>query len=128
MREAMPVKTILLVDDSRTLLMMEKTILRRGPYRLLTASDGEEAIAKAASERPDLILLDLVMPRLDGLQTCRRLKEDETTRGIPVIIVTTRGEVGKREEAFACGCDDFVTKPIDACSLIEKVESHLGGS
>lgn len=119
-------KTILLVDDSKTLLMMEQMILKQGPYRLLTASDGVEAIEKARSDHPNLILLDLMMPKLGGLETCRRLKADEATRAIPVIIVTTHAEPSFREEAVECGCDDYLTKPITALKLMEKVKGHLG--
>jgi CheY-like chemotaxis protein len=119
-------KTILLVDDSKTLLLMEQMILKQGPYRLVTASDGVEAIEKARQEQPQLILLDLMMPELDGLETCKRLKSDDSTRQIPVIVVTTRGESGKKEQAFASGCDDFLTKPIGAHTLLEKVRQYLG--
>ncbi len=119
-------KTILLVDDSKTLLLMEQMILRQGRYRLITASDGDEAFERARQDQPQLILLDLMMPKLDGIATCRKLKSDERTRSIPVIVVTTRGESEKRDEAFKSGCDDFLTKPIAAIELLEKVRHHLG--
>jgi CheY-like chemotaxis protein len=119
-------KTILLVDDSKTVLLMEQMILRQGPYRLLTASDGDEAFAQACQELPQLILLDLMMPKLDGVATCRKLKSDQRTRHIPVIVVTTRGESEKRDEAFQSGCDDFLTKPLVALQLLEKVRLYLG--
>ena len=122
----MPQKTVLLVDDSKTLLLMEQMILRQARYRLITASDGAEAFERACQEKPQLILLDLMMPRLDGVATCRKLKSDERTRHIPVIVVTTRGESEKRDEAFQSGCDDFLTKPIAALQLLEKVRQHLG--
>ena len=70
---------ILLVDDSRTTLMMEKMILTKEPYEVITASDGEEGLAKAEEMKPDLILLDVVMPRMDGFEVCRRLRENEAT-------------------------------------------------
>jgi CheY-like chemotaxis protein len=118
-------KKILLADDSGTILMMEKMILARGPYELVTAKDGLEAVEKALSERPDLILLDLVMPHLTGLQVLQRLRADESTRETPIIMVTTRGETSSVEAGYAHGCTDYVTKPIDSMELLEKVRGLL---
>ncbi len=118
-------KKILLVDDSSTTLMMERMILTKGPYELLTAKDGEEAIEKAASEKPDLILLDIVMPNMDGFEACRRLRESEETREIPIIMVTTRGEAENVEQSYELGCNDYVTKPINSLELMTKVKNLL---
>ena len=118
-------KKILLVDDSSTTLMMERMILSQESYELVTASDGEEALAKAEDERPDLILLDVVMPKMDGFETCRRLRELDTTREIPVIMVTTRGEAENVEQGYALGCNDYVTKPINSLELMTKVKNLL---
>jgi len=123
----MSLKTILLVDDSRTLLMIEGMILSKARYRIVTAAAGMEAMEKAHAEHPDLILLDIAMPDLDGLEVCRRLKADQATRDVPVIMVTTRGEADHRDRAFECGCDAYLTKPIDAATLLEAVKSHLAG-
>jgi CheY-like chemotaxis protein len=119
-------KRVLLVDDSATILMMEKMILLRGPYEVTTARDGMEALEKAREERPDLILLDVVMPRMDGFETCRRLREQNETRDIPVIFVTTRGESDNVETAFKSGATDHVTKPINSAELLAKLRNHLG--
>src|SRR5687768_4632335 len=91
-RTEMPRKKILLVDDSSTILMMEKFILRNDPYILITASNGEEAVRKAAEELPDLILLDVIMPRMSGFEACRLIRDNAALKDIPVIMVTTRGE------------------------------------
>jgi CheY-like chemotaxis protein len=122
-----PHKKILLVDDSRTILMMERMVLAREPYTLLTAGDGLEAVEKAAAEHPDAILMDVVMPRMDGFDAVRELRRREDTRSIPVIMVTTRGEAENVEAAFESGCSDYVTKPIDAAELLAKLRSVLGG-
>lgn len=114
-------KKILLVDDSSTTLMMEKMILGNGPFDLSTATDGEEALEKAVEKRPDLIVLDIVMPGIDGFETCRRLRQAEETSETPIIMVTTRGEVQNIEQGYAVGCNDYVTKPIDASELMTKV-------
>ena len=118
-------KKILVVDDSRTALFMVTTILRKERYDLVTACDGVQAIEMAEAERPDLILMDVVMPNKTGFEACRELKRREDTRAIPVILVTTRGEGENVEAGFASGCNDYVTKPIDAQELLTKVRDHM---
>jgi DNA-binding response OmpR family regulator len=119
-------KKILLVDDSSTILMMEKFILRNDPYILITASNGEEAVRKAALEKPDLILLDVVMPRMSGFEACRLIRDNAELRQTPIIMVTTRGEAENVETGWVAGCTDYVTKPINAVELLAKVRSILG--
>jgi DNA-binding response OmpR family regulator len=119
-------KKILLVDDSSTVLLMEKMILSKSEYDVVTARDGIEGVEKARCERPDLILMDVVMPRMDGFEAVRKLREDDSTRSIPVIMVTTRGELQSVETGYASGCSDYVTKPINGLELLTKVRSCLG--
>jgi DNA-binding response OmpR family regulator len=119
-------KKILLVDDADTILMMERMILNRGGYELITAKDGQEAVAKAVAERPDLILLDIVMPRMNGLEALKQLRSQEATKAIPIIMVTTRGEEENVEAGFASGCDDYITKPLNGSEVLAKVRSYLG--
>ena len=119
-------KKILVVDDSRTALFMVTTILRKERYELVTASDGEQALEVAAAELPDLILMDVIMPRKTGFEACRELKRREDTKAIPVILVTTRGEGENVEAGFQSGCNDYVTKPINAQELLSKVRDHMG--
>ena len=119
-------KKILVVDDSRTALFMVTTILRKERYELVTACDGEQALEMAASERPDLIVMDVIMPRKTGFEACRELKRREDTKDIPVILVTTRGEGENVEAGFQSGCNDYVTKPINAQELLTKVRDHMG--
>jgi DNA-binding response OmpR family regulator len=119
-------KKILLVDDSNTILMMERMILNKGPYVTVTASNGEEAVVKAEEEKPDLILLDVVMPKMDGFEACRRLRRQSATSAVPIIMVTTRGEEQNIETGYQAGCTDYVTKPIDAAELLSKLRSYLG--
>lgn len=118
-------KKILLVDDSATALLMEKTMLG-STYDLVTAKDGAEALKVALRELPDLILLDVVMPRMDGFEVCRVLRGIEATRTIPIIMVTTRGEGKNVEAGFANGANDYVTKPINSAELLAKIQRHLG--
>jgi CheY-like chemotaxis protein len=121
-------KKVLLVDDSNTVLLMEKMILAKGPYDLVTARDGVEAVAKAKSEQPDVILLDVMMPNLDGLSACAAIRADPDTAHIPIVMVTTRGEEVNIETAFRNGCTDYVTKPINGLELLTKLQSILGAA
>jgi len=119
-------KKILVVDDSKTALFMESMILRKGHYDLVTADDGVEAVQKAVVELPDLILMDVVMPRMTGFEALRELRSREATKAIPIIMVTTRGEASNVETGFESGCTDYVTKPIDGLELLSKVRDYIG--
>ena len=119
-------KKVLLVDDSNTVLMMEKMILAKGSFDVVTARDGVEGVAKAKSEQPDVILLDVVMPNLDGLSACAAIRADAATSHIPIVMVTTRGEEHNIETAFRNGCTDYVTKPINGLELLTKLQDILG--
>jgi DNA-binding response OmpR family regulator len=119
-------KKILLVDDSKTVLLMEQMILKKVPYQTLLASSGAEALVKAESERPDLILMDVVMPNMTGFEAVRELRRREATKGIPVIMITTRGEGENVTAGFESGCNDYMTKPIDSAVLLAKIREYLG--
>ena len=118
-------KKILIVDDSPTALMMEKMILRQEPYELMVAKDGREAVELAVEHQPDLILLDVVMPVMDGFEACRQLRERTATRSTPIIMVTTRGEEQHIELGFESGCSDYITKPVDGLELLAKIRNYL---
>ena len=119
-------RKILLVDDSATVLMMQRMILASARFQVVTAANGEEAHARARSEQPDLILMDIVMPKMTGIQACRAIKQDPTTSHIPVIMVTTRGEAESMEAGYSSGCNDYVTKPIHSAELLSKIRNLLG--
>ena len=118
-------KKILLVDDSKTSLFLERMILKKGSYEVVTACDGEEGVSKALAERPDLVLMDVVMPRMNGFEALKRLRSERATRDLPVIMVTTRGEGPNIETGFESGCNGYVTKPVDAAELLAKVRTCL---
>ncbi len=118
-------KKVLLVDDSATILMMEKMILAKLSLELVTAVNGEDAVTKATADPPDLILMDVVMPQMNGIEACRRIREQEATRTTPIIMVTTRGEMQNMESAYASGCNDYVTKPINSAELVAKMRNYL---
>jgi CheY-like chemotaxis protein len=119
-------KTILLADDSQTTLTLHRMILAGAGYELLTARDGQEAVEVAMARRPDLILMDVVMPRKTGFEAVRTLRSLEMTKTIPVIMVTTRAEPRVIEICFQCGCSDYVNKPVDGAVLLAKVRGVLG--
>jgi CheY-like chemotaxis protein len=119
-------KKILLVDDSITSIMLGQMVLRDGPYDIVTARNGVEGLERAFADSPNLILLDVTMPVMDGFEMLRELRQSEATQAIPVIMVTTRGEMECMEEAYTVGCNDYITKPVDAEELLSKVESWLG--
>jgi DNA-binding response OmpR family regulator len=104
---------------------MVLTILKKEHYTLVTANDGQQAVEMAATERPDLILMDVVMPRMNGFEALRQLRAQAETRATPVILVTTRGEPANVEEGYQAGCSDYLTKPIDPEELLAKVRSCL---
>jgi DNA-binding response OmpR family regulator len=118
-------KKVLVIDDSKTAQMMTALIVSKASFEVLTASDGEEGVQKALSEKPDIILMDVMMPKMDGFEACRRLHENEATRDIPVIMVTTRGEADNVEVGYTSGCADYVTKPVNSVELLAKLRNHL---
>jgi DNA-binding response OmpR family regulator len=119
-------KKILIVDDSGTSLLMAKMVLSQEPFELVTAKDGVEALAVAASQPPDLVLLDIVMPRMDGFEACRQLRTRSETRDTPILMVTTRGEEANVERGYESGCTDYICKPINPSELLAKVRTYLG--
>jgi DNA-binding response OmpR family regulator len=121
-------KKILLVDDSSTVLMMERMILAAERFDIVTASNGREGQEKAKKEMPDLILMDIVMPQQNGLETCKAIRADPATKHIPIILVTTRGEAQTMEQGYENGCNDYVTKPVNSAELLTKVRNILGSA
>ena len=118
-------KTVLLADDSNTILMMEKMLLANQPYDLVVARDGQEAFDKALAARPDLIILDVIMPKLNGFEVCQKLRQHEDTKATPILLVTTRGEAENMEKGYEAGCNDYITKPINNVEFVSKVRDHL---
>jgi twitching motility two-component system response regulator PilH len=119
--------SILIVDDSPTELYVLKNLVEGAGYHAITASDGESGIAQARSTKPDLILMDVVMPGLNGFQATRQLSRDPETSSIPIIIVTTKGQETDRTWGLRQGAKDYVVKPIVAADLLAKIQSVLGG-
>jgi len=119
-------KKILVVDDSGTARMIEKMALGRSSYDVVQATNGAEAVTVAKKELPDLILMDVMMPQMDGFEACRSIRAQLETKAIPVIMVTTRGEPINVETGYSAGCNDYVTKPVNTLELLAKVKSLIG--
>src|SRR4051795_1998557 len=121
----LPESTVLIVDDNPQNVELLQAFLEALPVKIVTASDGIEALDKVAEHKPDLILLDIMMPRMSGFQVCRKLKGDPKTRDIQVLMVTALNELGDIEQANECGTDDFVSKPVNKIELLTRVKSLL---
>ncbi len=118
-------KKILIVDDNRDNRELVVKVLSRRGYRICEAVDGEEAIRQAAAEHPDLILMDIALPKLDGLEATRRLLAMEEFRHTPIIALTAHAMRGDREKALAAGCRDYIAKPINVRELPEQIARNL---
>ncbi|QEL66456.1 type IV pilus response regulator [Oryzomicrobium terrae] len=117
----MPVKKILVVDDSPTERAFLTEILTKAGYQIVTAENGEEGITKAKSEHPDLVLMDVVMPGLNGYQATRTLTRDEDTKNIPVIVCTSKGQETDKIWGLRQGALDYLVKPVKADELLAKI-------
>ncbi|HEY5593839.1 MAG TPA: response regulator [Nitrospiria bacterium] len=124
----MPNKTILIADDEPYLIRSLSYVLQREGYHVESAVDGQEAMSKIETLRPDLVFLDLMLPRLDGFQICRRIKERPDLRSIYVIILTAKGQQEDRQKGFQAGADAFMTKPFSPKEIIDKLRQILGSS
>jgi two-component system cell cycle response regulator DivK len=120
----MPAKILLVEDNELNRDMLSRRLLRNG-YEVVIAIDGGEGLAKARAESPDLILMDMSLPGLDGWEATRQLKAEPGTRGIPVIALTAHAMTGDRQKALSAGCDDFDTKPVELPRLLTKIQALL---
>jgi two-component system, cell cycle response regulator DivK len=118
-------KVLLVEDNEMNRDMLSRRLIRRG-FQVVFAMDGQQGIDLARSERPDVILMDMSLPIIDGWEASRRLKADDATRSVPVIGLTAHAMSGDREKAIEAGCDDYDTKPVELDRLIGKIERLLG--
>ena len=118
-------KKLLLVDDVKLFLQLGKTMVRRDEFVVQTAESGEEALEIARADKPDVILLDLYMPGMDGDEVCTEIRSDPAMKDIPIIMVTTESDGEGRRRCFYAGCDDFMTKPVRADILNQAVDRQL---
>ncbi len=119
---------ILVIEDNMDNMTLIADVLLSLDYKVIQATDGEQGVQKAISERPDLILMDLSLPRLDGWKATRQIKAHSDLRQIPIIALTAHAMMGDRERALEAGCDDYLPKPINLRDLANKLEKHLKGT
>jgi two-component system alkaline phosphatase synthesis response regulator PhoP len=117
---------ILVVDDEIYIVHILDFSLGMEGYEVLTALDGEQALEKARTEKPDLIVLDIMMPKLDGYETCKRLKADPEIKDVPVILLSAKGRNVDQKVGFEVGADDYITKPFSPRKLVERINAILG--
>ena len=117
---------ILVVDDEIYIVHILDFSLGMEGYEVLTALDGEQALEKARAEKPDLIVLDIMMPKLDGYETCKRLKADPEVKDVPVILLSAKGRNVDQKVGFEVGADDYITKPFSPRKLVERINAILG--
>ncbi len=120
-------KILLVEDNEMNRDMLSRRLTRKG-FEVLVAVDGQEGVTLAGAEAPDLILLDMSLPVLDGWAAARQLKANERTRGIPIIALTAHAMAGDREKALKAGCDEYDTKPVELPRLLEKIETLLNST
>ncbi len=119
-------KKILIVDDEHNIAEYLQTLLSLSGYETIMAFDGRAGVTEARDKKPNLILLDIMMPKLNGIDTCQLIKEDSSIKSIPIVMLTSLSQMSDIEKAFAAGAVDYITKPFDTQRLIQKVKKHLG--
>jgi len=119
-------RTVLIIEDEKLIIVSTQMVLEAAGFRVESATNGEDGIAKAKSMSPDLVLLDIMMPGIDGWETLTRLKRDQETSGIPVIIFTAREHARGHQKSAEMGAADYFRKPFEPDELIELVEKHVG--
>ena len=118
-------RRVLIADDNLTNVELLEAYLSETDCEVVVATDGRETLEKVAEAEPDLILLDIMMPKLSGFEVCRKVKQNPATKGIMILMVTALNELGDIERAVAAGCDDFLSKPVNKLELIKRVENML---
>jgi DNA-binding response OmpR family regulator len=116
---------VLIVDDEPNILLSLQFLMKKAGYDVRTAKDGEQALAEVAREKPDIILLDVMMPKLDGFSVCQRIKSDPDLSSVRIVMLTARGRDVEREKGISLGADDYITKPFSTKDAIDRVAALL---
>jgi CheY-like chemotaxis protein len=120
-------KKILLVEDSDTTRLTHRVMItRRTGYEVITVANGTEALKLAVAQKPDLVLMDVMMPGMDGLEVCRRMRKHEATAKVPIVLLTFRIGEESVSEGFASGCTAYLKKPVEVDELVDTLRRHLG--
>ena len=116
---------ILIVDDEPNIVLALELLMKREGYEIRTVGDGEKAVEAAAAFRPDLILLDVMMPRMDGYEVCQRIRADDSLKGVFIVMLTAKGREVEREKGLALGADLYITKPFSTREVVRQVREIL---
>jgi DNA-binding response OmpR family regulator len=119
-------KVVMIVDDESTMVSILQRHISNAGYDYTVAANGQEALEKISADPPDMVLLDLMMPGLNGFETCRRIRANEKTKKLPVIIVTALHSQADSSDASTCGANELLTKPVDGALLAKRLRHHLG--
>ncbi len=119
-------KKILVVDDEPNIVLSLEFLMRQAGYEVFSAADGEAALEAVSQHHPDLVLLDVMMPRKDGFEVCQIIRQNDTNRAVRIIMLTAKGREIEREKGLALGADEYVTKPFSTQEVLDKVHQLLG--
>lgn len=119
-------RKILFIEDDPDQIVVVKMRLETKGYEFVSAMDGEEGLNKVYDERPDLVLLDIILPKINGLGVCKHLKQDSSTKSIPVVIMTAAGEKDVAKKCYDAGADEIIRKPYESADLIAKIKTLIG--
>jgi len=119
-------KKVLIIDDKLAVVELVKATLEGEEYQIIDASDGREALEKIGKEKPDLVLLDIIMPKMDGFEVLSELKKDSRTKEIPIIVLTAKGQKLDKDKGRRLGAEDYIIKPFSPSHLLRKIEEVLG--
>ena len=117
---------VMVIDDSKTIRRSAETLLKKAGYQVVTAIDGFEALAKITEHKPDIIFVDIMMPRLDGYQTCALIKNNQTFKGTPVVMLSSKDSIFDRARGRIVGSEEYLTKPFSKEDLINAITAHVG--
>ena len=121
-------KKIFIIEDDRSAIRLIEYVLQQAGYEVVTATDGVEGLRRATSEHPDLIILDIMLPGLDGFEVCHRMRQRSETANIPILIISAKARQDDKDTGFRVGADDYLTKPAEPAEILAKVETLLAGT
>jgi DNA-binding response OmpR family regulator len=119
-------KKVLIVDDEPNIVISVEFLMRREGFEVLVARDGEEGLARIQADRPDLVVLDVMMPKLDGFEVCKAVRADPTLAGVRILMLTAKGRPAEISKGLSLGADDYIPKPFATRELVAKVKELLG--
>jgi DNA-binding response OmpR family regulator len=120
-------KSVLIVDDESYIVTSLSFVMKNAGFEIASASDGEEALQKVAALVPDLLILDVMMPKLDGFEVCKRIRANPAWNGVRIIMLTAKGRDSEREKGLELGADDYLTKPFSTRDILQRAQEILGG-